>query len=156
VRSIKLKLAIAVVLVLLLGTVGQVAADGKSLYLLNMGSGLGEGLYSYDIQGNGLVYQIRSDIANAYNAVGLALDEDSQYLFITYESASYINVYNANTMAYETQATASGASNLAGIFVEQATHKVYAVDRGQGKLYVYAWDGAAKTLTISSPAPLTT
>ena len=102
---------LAAVILLFVGFSGNSYA--KSLYLLNMGSGLGEGLYAYDIQNDELEYQTHSTITNEGNAVGVALDEDSQYLFITCESANYIQIYNANTMASQPQVTAPGAIILA-------------------------------------------
>ncbi len=115
----------------------------KSLYVLNM-QGYME---AFDIQNSALIHQTQTAILNGSNAVGLALDEDSQYLFVTYESANYINTFDANTMSYITQVTPPSASNLAGIVVDQRTHRVYAVNRGSNRLFVYLWNGANHTLT---------
>ena len=68
----------------------------KSLYVLNM-QGYME---AFDIQNSALIHQTQTSILNGSNAVGLAIDEDSQYLFVTYESANYINTFDANTMSY--------------------------------------------------------
>lgn len=115
----------------------------KSLYVLNMQGSM----EAFDIQENVLIHQTSTSILNGGNAVGLALDEDSQYLFVTYESANYINIFNANTMEYITQVLPPNASNLAGVVVDQRTHRVYAVNRNADRLFVYFWDAAALTLT---------
>jgi OOP family OmpA-OmpF porin len=51
--------------------------------------------------------------------------------------------------------TAPGASNLAGIVVDQGLRKVYAVDRDTNHLYVYAWDPSVNTLTMQGESYVT-
>jgi len=143
--KLRARLMIAVVAILLLWPAAEVLADGKSLYVLNTSDG-GKVL-AYDIQGDTLVFQAKSDINHGTVAVDLGLDEDSQSLFITYAGAGYVNVYDAQTLGYQTQITLTGASSLVGIAVEQDCHKVYTVEAGQHRLYVYSWDEAGLTLT---------
>ncbi|GAI85197.1 unnamed protein product, partial [marine sediment metagenome] len=45
----------------------------------------------------------------------------------------------AKSMEYVDVVTATGASNLAGIVVDQSKQKVYVVDRWGNKLYIYNW-----------------
>lgn len=112
---------------------------------------------AYRIAGDQIQYQATAEDLpdNGLGAVGLALDPDSETLFVTYEQTdsqhpfNKIELINAKTMLVEQEpATAPGASNLAGIVFDQAKQKLYAVDRGTNKLFVYLWNPRAKTLIL--------
>jgi len=86
-------------------------------------------------------------------AVGLALDPDSETLFVTYENSNIIEMVNAKTMIYQQNPTpVTGATNLAGIAFDQSKQKLYVVQRGSNKLYVYSWDPSSKTLMLEGGA----
>jgi len=86
---------------------------------------------------------------NGDSAVGLALDPDSETLFVTYEGSNIIEMVNAKTMIYEENPEAvPGATSLAGMAFDQTKQKLYVVGRQSNKLYVYVWDGTTKTLTL--------
>jgi hypothetical protein len=77
-------------------------------------------------------------------AVGLAIDTDSEFLFVTHEEwapypGNVVEIVNAKTMKYVDTVEATGASDLAGIVVDQGKQKVYVVDRGTKYLYIYNW-----------------
>ena len=81
-------------------------------------------IQAYRIQDSNLIYQ------NYYNSVhplpvGLALDEYSEFLFLTHEYLSVyypgnqIEIVNAKTMEYVDTVKAIGAFDLSGIIVAQ-------------------------------------
>lgn len=80
--------------------------------------------------------------------VGLAIDSESEYMFVTHESlAGYgglegIQLINAKTMVDEGVIEVQGAPDLAGIVFDNERRKVYAVERGTNKLFVLLWDAA--------------
>ena len=89
----------------------------------------------------------------AGGAVGLAVDTPSETLFVTYEFTNIIQLVDARTMTGIGSTTAPGASNLAGIVMDEAKNPLYIVDRFTSKLYVYSWNPATKTLTlVAQPA----
>ncbi len=127
------------------------AASAKSVYVIDDINSNPTPISAYDIQASGIVYQTTNTVPYyGWGAVGLAVDTDSAYLFVTYESSNQISIVNATTMMVSASSPveAPGASNLAGIVVDQDKQKVYAVDRHTNHLYVYAWDPVATTLTL--------
>jgi DNA-binding beta-propeller fold protein YncE len=117
---------------------------------------------AYDINDGAIDYQTTAQGLpdHGFGAVGLALDPDSETLFVTYEKASValdkIELVDAKIMQVEQgPATAPGAENLAGIVFDSANQKLYAVDRGTTNLFVYLWDSVAKTLTPDGENPRT-
>ena len=87
-------------------------------------------------------------------AVGLGIDKENEFLFVTFELHNVIEVVDAKTMTYVDTVTAPGACNLADIVVDQGKQKVYTVGRDSNRLYVYSWDPVNKLLTrdgIDSP-----
>lgn len=122
--------------------------SAKSLYV-NRDIQANSPIRAYDIQPSPsyLVYQMDSS-PTRYGGAGLAIDTDSEILFVTFEFSGTLDIVDADTMAILGQVTAPGASNLAGIVVDQEKQKVYAVDRQTSKLYVYSWDATAKTLAL--------
>ncbi|MEZ5541776.1 MAG: outer membrane beta-barrel protein [Pseudomonadota bacterium] len=108
-------------------------------------------LQTYDIQAapTYLVFQATANVpALAGGAVGLGLDDASGKLFVTYEGSNTIQLVDATTFNVLGTTTAPGASNLAGIVVDQGNGKVYTVDRETNHLYVYSWTAATDTLTL--------
>jgi hypothetical protein len=107
---------------------------------------------AYDIQGD----QIAGPDATAQNlphygggAVGLALDPDSEILFVTYEASNIIEMVNAKTMVSEQNPiTVPGASNLSGITFDQTKQKLYVMEREDNRLYVYLWSPFTHTLIL--------
>jgi len=130
-------------------------ASAKSLYVIASINLNPTPVQSYDIQSSPtyLVYQTTNPIpAYAGGAVGLTIDTDSKMLFATYEASNVIQLVDATTMTSAGSTTAPGASNLAGIVVDQGKKKVYTVDRETNHLYVYSWDSVTKTLTLDGGA----
>jgi len=67
---------------------------------------------AYDIQGDQIVEQATvENLEDHGGAVGLALDHDSETLFVTYEGSNVIEMVNAKTMiSEENPVTVDGAS----------------------------------------------
>ena len=80
--------------------------------------------------------------------MGIAIDENSNTLFITYEDSNVLQLIDATTMTGLGSTTAPGAYNLAGIVYDRTTNKVYTVDRNSNRLYVYSWNSVTKILTL--------
>lgn len=139
----------ATLCVLVLALTGTAAA--KSLYVIADINSSPTPIQAYDIQPGPtyLVYQATYNVPyHGWGGVGLAVDTDSKFLFVTYEASNTIELIDATTMTSQGTTTATGASNLAGIVVDQDKQKVYTVDRNTDDLYVYGWDATSKTLTL--------
>ena len=126
-------------------TAGNVGA--KSLYV-NRDLNANSPISAYDIQGppNYLVWQ-QTSVPTHYGGVGLAIDTDSEMLFVTFEGYGTIDIVYATNLSLAGQVTAPNANNLAGIVVDQDKQKMYMVDRDTNHLYVYSWDATNKILT---------
>jgi len=148
-RSIRYLFFIMLAVLLLL----PAAAQAKSLYVIDNINADPTPISAYDIQGTALVFQATYNVPDhASGAVGLGIDSDSEFLFVTYEGGNVIELVNAKTMQSEGTTTAVNASNLAGIVVDQGKTKVYTVDRSTDHLYVYSWNAATRTLTLDGGA----
>jgi uncharacterized repeat protein (TIGR01451 family) len=86
--------------------------------------------------------------------VGIAIDSDSGYLFITYETSESVYVLDARTMTEVESLVAPGATDLAGIVYDHDKKLVYCVDRGEDQLYIYGWDAETTTLTHMPNSPV--
>jgi uncharacterized repeat protein (TIGR01451 family) len=110
---------------------------------------------AYDIAASGLLtYQ--TDLTVPFlggGAVGLAIDSDSQTLFITYEYTNDIRVLNATTLEQATLALAPNATDLAGIVYDHDKKMLYCIDRGTSNLYCYRWEAARKQLNLVLGSP---
>ena len=70
--------------------------------------------------------------------VGLAVDEENERLFVSYESDDTIDVYNARNMNPIDQIQLAGTSNLAGIEVHQSSNRLLVVDRYMPTLFEFS------------------
>jgi DNA-binding beta-propeller fold protein YncE len=114
-------------------------------------------LHAYNIGIDGtLSFQGKYDIPHySLGAVGLAVDSDSKYLFVTYAGSDIIQLINATTMADAGTAIAQGANSLAGIVYDHDKKRLYCADRHTDKLYVFDWDAITTTLTPVQSSPFT-
>jgi parallel beta-helix repeat protein len=146
------------VLILMIAFLGVSLVQAKSLYgIADVNAGHAP-IQTYDIQGppNYLVFQAEQNVPYyGLGAVGIAIDTTNKKLFVTYEKGNVIQLLNAQYFTDLGTTTAPGASDLAGIVVDQGKNKVYAVDRNTAKLYVYDWDNSTNTLALVSGAPFT-
>jgi len=134
----------------------------KSLYVIADIKGASEDrtqpVQAYDIGVDGsLIFQAQHDIPHSMlGAVGMAIDSDYGYVFITYEASGDIRLIEATTMTDAGEVRAPDASDLAGIVYDHEKSLLYCVDRGTNSLYVYNWwpDTAILTHTPGSPFSL--
>jgi uncharacterized repeat protein (TIGR01451 family) len=138
-----------VLFILAIAMVGT--ATAKSVYVIANINANPSPIQAYDIQADQIVYQATYNVPYyGWGAVGLAVDTDSEYLFVTYEMSSTIQLVDATTMTGAGTVTAPGAQNLAGIVVDQDLQKLYTVDRYTDNFYVYDWDASGPTLTLDA------
>jgi hypothetical protein len=133
--------------------------SAKSLYLIadikNETTGVTQPLEVYDIGFDGaLTFQAEHDIRHIMlGAVGIAIDSDSGYAFITYEGSGDILSLDTVVMKDATRITAPDAEDLAGIVYDHRKGLLYCVDRGRNSLYVYDWDPKARELSSVPGSP---
>ena len=124
-------------------------AKGKSLYTI--ADTKASRVWAYEIVDNTLTYQ--TNYITPYGSpVGLALDGD--YMFLTFEGGSNVEVVSAKTMTTVQLINAPGSSNLAGIAADHDKEKVYVVDRGGSSIFVYDWDSRVPGLTLDTEVEL--
>ena len=69
--------------------------------------------------------------------VGLAIDENNENLFVSYEDGNLIEVFDARTATPLGTIYLYGTDNLAGMVVHQARGELYVVDRTELNVFVY-------------------
>jgi uncharacterized repeat protein (TIGR01451 family) len=146
---------ILALMLVLLGLAGS--ASAKSLYVIaSQDSESASRIQAYNVNADGtLTYQATYTPAGN-STVGLALDNASNTLFVSTEGSGYLTVIDARTMtSLGSPVQAPGASDLAGIVMDENKQFLYTVDRGRDQLYVYKWDATAKTLTLQPGSPFT-
>jgi len=101
---------------------------------------------AYDIDGTTLEYQTDIAVPWGTGPVGLALDPESDTLFVTYDGAEVIELINAKTM--EEIEYVEAPLELAGVEYDEGKRKLYGVSRDDNKLCVYIWKQVTKELTL--------
>jgi uncharacterized repeat protein (TIGR01451 family) len=152
-RKIAVMLVVALVANLFGITVtgGTALANPKSMYVIADINASPTPIQAYDIAPapTYLTFQATNTVPrHGGGGVGLAIDSDSGYLFVTYEVSNIIELIDGTTMTSAGTVTAPGATNLAGIVVDEDIAKVYTIDRGTNKLYVYSWNSGVPSLTL--------
>lgn len=149
------------VMAVVLLAAGTNAAKAKSLYVIaDIKGSTTDGtlpVHAYDIGIDGtLAFQAQHDIPHVMlGAVGLAIDSDSGYLFVTYEASERIQLIDGTTMTSVGRVEAIDARDLAGIVYDHTKKLLYCVDRGREKVYVYDWDAKTISLTRVEGSPFT-
>jgi len=146
-------------LFLVMAAAGPTMVQARSAYVIAEITNSAEPLpvLAYDIGLDGsLTFQARQTIPfRAGGAVGMAIDWESGYIFVTYEFSDTLEILDARTMVDVGNASAPGAEDLAGIVYDETKDLLYTVDRGTDKLYVYTWDAGTGKLHLSPGAPFT-
>jgi len=96
----------------------------------------------YDISEGQLEYRSTYDLSLG-DPADITIDTQSNTLFVTSEFERRIELINARTFLSEGLITAPGASDLTGVVmhhIDPNTARLYTVDRGTNKLFVYDWD----------------
>jgi len=148
-------LLVLAVAILMAAGAGTTAA--KSLYLIADLHADPAPIRAYDVGADGiLTLQTEYGVPTyGHGPMGLAIDSDGGYLFVTYEDANVIQLLDAKAMTDAGTVTPEGAENLAGIVYDHDKGLLYCVDRGTDKLYVYDWDASTATLTPVLGSPFT-
>ncbi|NOX47112.1 MAG: T9SS type A sorting domain-containing protein [Chlorobi bacterium] len=121
----------------------------QSLYLIRDINAKPTPVQAYDIVGDDIVFQAEYDIPYyGYGAVGMAIDSDSAFLFITYENSDTIQLLDATLMDSIGFVIATGATNLAGIAYDKTNKHVYALTRETDSLYSFSWDASTLNLEL--------
>lgn len=112
-------------------------------------------VHAYDIRVDGtLTFQAQHDVPHTMlGPVGMAIDSDYGYVFITYEGSGEIQLLEATTMADAGTTIAPDATDLAGIVYDHEKSLLYCVDRRINTLYVYNWFPDTATLTHVPGSP---
>ena len=154
---VRSNIPILVLLIAVLTNAATEVANAEPLYVIADIDAQPVPLHTYNIGIDGtLSFQGEYDIPHySSGAVGLAVDSDSKYLFVTYADSDIIQLINATTMTDAGSTTAQGASSLAGIVYDHDKHLLYCVDRGTEKLYVFDWDAKTTSLTPVPGSPFT-
>ena len=145
---------LGVSLLLAFSLMGTAAA--KSLYVCSNTNSSAAPIQAYDINpiDGSLTFQATYNTNFGRGSVGLAIDTDSGYLFLTREGQGHITLIDGATMTGAGTISAPGARNLAGIVYDHDKGKVYAVNRYGSSVYVYSWDPSGPTLTLDSQPSL--
>ena len=143
---------------MLLATVTETAA-AKSLYVVaDKGSytDATQPMHAYDIGIDGtLAFQTQCEIPHRmFGAVGMAMDSDAGYLFITYEASNEIHMVDARTMTNAgTTIAAPDSADLAGIVYDHERRRLYFAEVGTRVLYVCEWESETRTLAPALGSP---
>ncbi|HPC93427.1 MAG TPA: isopeptide-forming domain-containing fimbrial protein [Sedimentisphaerales bacterium] len=144
-------------LFLAMAAAGPTMVQARSAYVIAEITNSAEPLpvLAYDIGPDGsLTFQARQTIPfRAGGAVGMAIDWESGYIFITYEFSNALEILDARTMADVGTVVAPGAENLAGVVYDETRNLLYTVDRATNKLYVYTWNASTGRLALFPGAP---
>ena len=92
-----------------------------------------------------VVKQATYNLQYSTDPAGIAIDEDSEVIFITSEFSGGVEMVDPVTLTYI--GVSSGPSNLAGIDVDDVDDIVYTVRRSSNDLYIFKWDPVAKSMT---------
>jgi uncharacterized repeat protein (TIGR01451 family) len=130
-------------------------AFAKSLYVISSINQSPTPIQSYDILNENITYQTTYSVPyHGIGAVGITIDTDTNFLFVTYESSDVIQLIDGTTMTGAGSVNAPGSSNLAGIVIDQEKELVYTVDRNTANLYIYNWNTWSHTLTLNQQLSL--
>ncbi len=145
-------------------------ADAKSVYVITDHGWRGGGFNAparistygidddeIDLQFTLVLDDVNYPTGNGLGPLGLAIDTDSEYMFVTHESLNRpckgIQIIDASTMTDYGWSEAPGATNLAGIVYDRQASKVYAIDRNTDDLFVFSWNSQTRTLTLDGNEP---
>ncbi|OHB79287.1 MAG: hypothetical protein A2Z25_16520 [Planctomycetes bacterium RBG_16_55_9] len=137
------------------------SATAKSLYVIAdinaTGADKTQPVQAYDIGSDGtLTFQAEQSIPRrGFGAVGIAIDSDNGFLFITYKDSGNIQLLDARTLTDVGKITIPEATDLAGVVYDHDKGLLYVVDRGEKFLFIYNWDPQTLTLTPVLESPVT-
>jgi uncharacterized repeat protein (TIGR01451 family) len=103
----------------------------------------------YEIDGDSLEYQMDDEYpASSTGAVGLALDPESDTLFMSYDgNGKYLSIMNAKTMDLVT--TKAMEYEFGGMVFDIARKQLYAIQKDDtyyNRVHIYDWNSSSKSL----------
>ena len=149
---------IALVICMLTAAITDTTA-AKSLYIIADKGNLMDAtqpVQAYDIGIDGiLTFQTQCDIPHTMlGALGMAIDSDAEYLFITYHLSNEIHLVDARTMTNAgTILPASEDADLTGIVYDHKKKRLYCAEVGTRTLHVFDWQAQTMTLTAVLYSP---
>jgi uncharacterized repeat protein (TIGR01451 family)/fimbrial isopeptide formation D2 family protein len=150
-------LPLALVLTGLMMVIGTPGAAAKSLYAIaeSLDPNQEVPILACDIAPDGtLTRQARRAIPlHGSGGVGLALDPQSQRLFVTYETSNVIELLDATTLVSVGTATAKNSTSLTGVVYDYDKKLLYCVGGRTENLYVYQWKPATDELVPVPDSP---
>ena len=145
----KIAVVLTIICIAMVGT-----ASAKSLYVAT--SHTTKAFDAYNIAADGTIsWQATHNLVTSLYPGGVAIDDVAKALFITSEGSNKIEIVDATTMTSPGYTTVTGATNLAGIDVDDTTHIVYTNQRGTNTIHAYQYNPTAKTLTLIAGFPKT-
>lgn len=117
-HSIKHIISVQSIVLFILIACSSETAHARSVYVITDRDST---VKAYDIQGDQIVEQATAEnLVDLGGAVGLALDPDSEIIFVTYEDSEMIEMLNAKTMTSEEKPVKLARSaHLYGLFANQ-------------------------------------
>ena len=95
-------------------------------------------LQAYVVYGDQLILADTWEVpTRELGAVGLAVDQLNEYLFMSFESDDTIDVFDARDATFVDQIYLEGTSDLCGMVVHQERGHLYVVDRGKPDIFVF-------------------
>ena len=146
------------VFVLLTALVAEITS-AKSLYVIADKGSITHStqpVHAYDIGKDGtLTFQTQCNIPRRMlGAVGMAMDSQAGYLFITYQLSNEIHLVEAKTMTNAgTIEVAPEGADLAGIAYDHKKKRLYCAEVRTNILHVLDWEPETLTLTPITNSP---
>ncbi len=156
--SIRKKICMVVLLpVILLSAIGSVVNAEKSVFIISKHSNPSEA-QAYKIDNDTVTDRAVVDISSytqGYGAVGIAVWNEKELMFVTYENSSLV-VWASTKSLMKIGGFNTGVSNLAGIAVDEDNERIYIIRRDTDDLYVYSFDEVANLLVLEDHYELDT
>jgi uncharacterized repeat protein (TIGR01451 family) len=127
------------------------AAAAKSMYVVANHHTAGFDAWGVNPDGS-VTYQATYTLQYATDPAAIALDADSETLFITSEFSTGVEMVDPVSLTY--LGVSTGPSDFAGLDIDDVNDIVYTVQRMTPNLYIFAWDPIAKTLTETNQISL--
>jgi hypothetical protein len=123
--------------------------SGESVFIISKHSAPSQA-QAYRIDGDQVMLQdtVEIDTYNqGYGAVGNAVWNDKELMFVTYEESPMI-VWASTATLEKVGEFNTGMTDLAGIVVDEGAEYIYVVQRETDNLYVYSFDEGMNTLVL--------
>jgi len=160
-NNIKAPIILTALAAVILPAIVANTTSAKSLYIIADKGTIGDPtqpVQAYDIGVDGtLTFQIQCDIPHIMlGAVGMAVDSEAGYLFITYDLSNEIHIVDARTMTNAgTYTPEYEDADLAGIVYDHKKKRLYCTEVGTKILHVFDWEPETMTLTPVPNSPFT-